>query len=264
MLLPGRLILSALAATLLLAVNGCSPTEPSAADEEKEPHFVLANSRFNSLDYTGAIEAFQESLEVNPRSAQAHYRLGQLFDTKQPEPAAAVYHYQEYLRLAKNAENADIIRERITACKQQLATDVMAMPSTPRQLRQVEELTETNRLLQAQVESLRASVQKWSDYAESLKAAAKNNPAPPNNFSDSPGSAFPDDMTTPPAGGSRVTPPVRQPPPPATKPRTYVVKSGETFAVIARKQGISLPALQSANPSVNPKKLRPGQTIKLP
>ena len=267
MLLPGRLIWSALTAMFLLAVNGCSPTEQSLADEEKEPHFALANSRFNDLNYTGAIEAFQESLEVNPHSAQAHYRLGQLFDTKQPDPAAAVYHYQEYLRLAKNAENAEVIRERIAACKQQLATDVMAMPSTPRQLRQVEELTETNRLLQAQVESLRASVQKWSDYAESLKAAAKNNPASQNNFStpSSGTSLLPEDMTPTTTDNKPHTTTVTRPPAqPTTKPHTYVVKSGETMAGIARKQGVSLTALQAANPGVNPKKIHKGQTLNLP
>lgn len=267
MLFTRRVFLSALAAVSLLASgSGCAPSESSSADEEKEPHFVLANSRFNSMDYLGAIEAFQESLEVNPRSAQAHYRLGQLFDTKQPDPAAAVFHYQEYLRLAKGAENAEIIRQRITACKQQLAADVMAMPTTPRAMKQIEELTETNRLLQSQVESLRASVQKWSDYADSLKAAAKNNSLPQNNFSSSSAGSvqLPDDTTMPPIAFQRATTPIKVTPLPPPRPRTCVVKSGETFAGIARKRGVSLPALQSANPGVNPKKLRTGQTINLP
>jgi LysM repeat protein len=266
MLFTGRFILSALTAMFLLAFSGCSPMEQSAADEEKEPHFVLASSRFNSMDYTGAIEAFQESLEVNPRSAQAHYRLGQLFDTKQPDPAAAIFHYQEYLRLNKNAENAELISRRITDCKQQLAADVMAMPTTPRAMRQIEELTETNRLLQAQVEQLRESVKKWSDYADSLKASARNNSAPQNNFSATPNSAIqlPDDTTLPPATVERGTTPFRVTPLPPPRTRTYVVKSGETLASIARKQGVSLSALQGANPGVNPKKIRKGQTLNLP
>ena len=253
-----------LAALVLLAAGGCSPSGPSAADEEKEPHFVLATSRFNSVDYRGAVEAFQESLEVNPRSAQAHYRLAQIFDTKQPDPAAAVFHYQEYLRLDQRAENAAVIRERITACKQQLATDVMAIPTTPRALRQIEELTETNRLLSAQVEQLRESVKKWSDYAASLKAAAKNNPAPQNNSSETPsgGIQLLDNSTAPSVAGTpRASTSVR---PLATRPRTCVVKAGETLAGIARKQGVTLPALQAANPGVNPKKLRVGQSLNLP
>src|SRR5579871_4217985 len=114
------LVPGAVAAVLLIAANGCSPTETSEEDEQKEPHFVLGNSRFNTYDYDGAVEAFQQSLEVNPHSAQAHYRLAQIFDTKKPDPAAAIYHYQEYLQLDANAENAELVRQRVIACKQQL------------------------------------------------------------------------------------------------------------------------------------------------
>src|ERR1700744_857025 len=99
----GRLSVILLAAMSLGLVAGCAPSDQSQADEEKEPHFVLGNNRFNAMDYPGAIDAFQQSLEVNPRSAQAHYRLAQLYDTKVPDPAAAIYHYQEYLRLDTDA-----------------------------------------------------------------------------------------------------------------------------------------------------------------
>jgi LysM repeat protein len=40
--------------------------------------------------------------------------------------------------------------------------------------------------------------------------------------------------------------------------------SGETFAGIARKQGVSLVALEEANPHVNPGKIRAGQVLNLP
>src|SRR5450755_1555242 len=60
-----RIHFSVMAAGLGLALGGCSPSDQSQLDEEKEPHFVLGNSRVNAMDYQGAIEAFQESLEVN-------------------------------------------------------------------------------------------------------------------------------------------------------------------------------------------------------
>jgi LysM repeat protein len=46
--------------------------------------------------------------------------------------------------------------------------------------------------------------------------------------------------------------------------RTHVVASGETLAAIARHAGVSIPALEAANPGVNPKHLHTGQTIYLP
>lgn len=256
----GRFIWHTLAAVIFIAVAGCSPPEPGQLAEEKEPHFVLGNNRFNAMDYAGAIEAFQQSLEVNPHSAQAHYRLAQLFDTKEPQdPAAAVFHYQEFLRLNPGADNPDIIRQRINTCKQQLAADVLQMPSAPITLRQLEELTETNRQLQAQVDRLNETVRKWNAYYASQQAAAKSNPpTSPDHLSSN---QSPDDMTTP------TTPPTKPAPAkpkPVVKPRTHIVAARETLASIARQHGVSITALQAANPGVTPKKLRVGQSLNLP
>ncbi len=259
MLLVARLSLCLLAVACLLATSGCAPSA-SSEDEEKEPHFVLGNSRFNDMDYSGAVEAFRASLEVNPRSAQAHYRLAQLFDNErmQPDPAAAIFHYQEYLRLDAHAENIQIIKDRIANCKSELATNEFTIPTAPATLRRIEELTETNRALLRQIDELHTSVKQWSDYATSLQAAAKSGSTPPGT------SQTPDDMTPPPAG-QRPPPTASKPvPPKIPKARTYTIRSGETMASIARKQGVSLTALQSANPGVNPKKLRAGQTVNLP
>ena len=44
----------------------------------------------------------------------------------------------------------------------------------------------------------------------------------------------------------------------------YVIKSGDTFAKIARTNGISSESITAANPGVNPSKLHVGQKIKLP
>ena len=52
------------------------------------------------MDYQGAIQAFEESLEANPHSAAAHFELGWLYDEKESDPAAAIYHYQQYLKLS--------------------------------------------------------------------------------------------------------------------------------------------------------------------
>jgi LysM repeat protein len=66
-----------------------------------------------------------------------------------------------------------------------------------------------------------------------------------------------------------IAPEVSQPPAAAnsrssaTKLRTHMVAAHETFAAIARKYGINLNALITANPGINPKKLRVGQVINL-
>jgi LysM repeat protein len=258
-----RLLPFAPAVLLGAVLAGCSPEDPSAGDDEKEPHFVLGKSRINAMDYTGAVEAFQESLEVSPHSAAAHYQLACLYDTKISDPAAAIYHYQEFLRLDPKTEIADLIRRRIDGCKQQLATDVLQLPSTPAAQQQLEKLAEKNRALADQVDKLNA-------YVATLQAAAAKNPPPPapNNFTAPPptGSYTPDDISAPPPSSAskiKITPLPPQKIKPV-KPRTHVVAERETMAAIARKAGVSLSALLAANPGVTPKKLRVGQVLNLP
>jgi len=47
-------------------------------------------------------------------------------------------------------------------------------------------------------------------------------------------------------------------------PDEYVIKSGDTFAKIARANGVSAADITAVNPGVNPAKLHVGQKIKLP
>jgi len=261
-----RIHFSVLAAGLGLALGGCSPSDQSQLDEEKEPHFVLGNSRVNAMDYEGAIEAFQESLEVNPRSAAAHFRLACLYDkndTKESDPAAAIYHYQEYLRLEPQAENAMVITQRIYGCKQQLAKDVYQMPSSPAAQQQLEKLVEQNRELQRQVDALKETVRQWNVYYANQKVAPPT-PVPNNSQTVTAGSPTPDDISPQPAVAPQPVP--AKNPRPAAKPkiRTHTVAAGETLAAIARKSGVSLNALLAANPDVDPKKLRVGQPVNLP
>jgi LysM repeat protein len=255
MTFSGKLSLVALAAALV-AVNGCLPSDSSSLDEEKEPHFVLGKGRVNAMDYAGAIEAFTESLEANPHSAAAHFQLACLFDQKESDPAAAIYHYQEFLRLNPKADNAEVIKQRVYSCKQQLAADVLPLPSAPAAQKQLEDLAEKNHQLQDEVE-------KWRAYYTSQQAAQKNSPTPaPNNLAPA-GNLTPDDVSTAPTTASPATSAtsVRST---APKTRTHIVAAGETLAAIARKAGVSLAALQAANPGVTPKKLRVGQTLNLP
>ena len=248
----GKVSLVTLMATALLAVNGCLPSDSSPLDEEKEPHFVLGKSRVNAMDYTGAIEAFGESLEANPHSAAAHFQLAILFDQKESDPAAAIYHYDEFLRLNPKAANAEVIKQRIYSCKQQLAADVLPLPSAPAAQKQLEDLAEKNHQLSDENE-------KWRAYYTAQQAAQKNSPTMlPNN--PAVGNPSPDDISTAPA----TVPVTKTAARTAVKPRTHTVAAGETLAAIARKTGVSLAALQSANPGVTPKKLRVGQTLNLP
>jgi len=251
---------------LAIAMSSCVPSEQGSLSEEKEPHFVLGKSRVNAMDYQGAIEAFEQSLEANPHSAAAHYELGWLCDEKSADPAAAIYHYQQYLLLNHQADNAEVIKQRIYRCKQQLAADVLPLPSTPAAQQQLEKLTEQNRQLQDELA-------KWRAYYASEQAAAKNNP-PQSDDTPTPTprqvvvqqtAVQPEQVvsTTP----VRPVPDRPSRPKPAdvtTTPHTHVVASGETAAAISRKFGVKLSALAAANPNVNLSRIHTGQILRIP
>jgi tetratricopeptide (TPR) repeat protein len=256
-----RFTLALLAAAV---VGGCVPSDQ---DEEKEPHYVLGQSRINAMDYQGAVEAFEESLEVNPHSAAAHYQLAMLYESQESDPAAAIYHYEQYLKYDPTAENADIIRQHIMGCKQQLASDVLQMPTGAGAQDQLEKLVDQNRALQQQVDTLQDSLKQWSawyvNYSNQLAAARSEATTPQNDTQPQPQNPVqaqsPDQ-----AQQTAVTQPVNTGTTSTGQGRTHVVERGETAMAICRKYGIKLSALETANPSVNPAHLRVGQVLNIP
>jgi len=241
-----------------IALAGCTQSDQ---DEEKEPHYVLGQSRINAMDYQGAVEAFEESLEVNPHSAAAHYQLAMLYENQESDPAAAIYHYQQYLKFDPQAENADIIRQHVASCKQQLASDVLTLPSGTAAQQQLEKLVDQNRQLQQQVDSLQAALKQWSDwYAKYTNQMAATVPVVPQN-----------NVVQQPVNPGPTQQPVEVPQTVDTHPQnpparghTYVVERGETATAICRKFGIRLNQLESANPSMNPTRIRAGEVLNIP
>jgi LysM repeat protein len=248
MLFGNRLLFSACVVWFGVVLSGCAPSGQSQSDEEKEPHYILGKSRVNAMDFQGAIEAFEESVEVNPHSAAAHFELGWLYDEKEPDPVAAIYHYQQYLKLYPGADNAEVIKQRIYSCKQQLAADVTPLSSSPAAQKQLDQLAEQNRQLQDEVNRWRAY------YASQLEVAKTNSPPPPNNAVAQPTPAKPTGANAGRSGNTATT----------ARPRTHTVVASETAVGIARKFGVKLSALQAANPDMNPSRIRVGQVLNIP
>ena len=244
-------------ATLLLGgllLGGCLPSSQSQFDEEKEFHYLAGKSRVNGMDFKGAIESFQKALEVNPHSAAAHFELGWLNDQKERDAAVAIYHYSQYLRLRPKADNIEMVNTRILACKQELARTVSLGPVTAQMQKDLEQLTEENRRLKQDLEQLKA-------YAAQLQLLT-NRPPPVTIINPRTGTATGVTMATGNLSSLGSNSTLRLPPVGST--RTHTVKPSETLANIARSYGVKLDALKTANPRVDPRKLRVGQTIVIP
>jgi LysM repeat protein len=259
---------------LVLLSSGCLPIAEGPQDEAKNPYIVTGRERFKGRDYKGAIEAYEKALEVNPRSVIAHFELGVIYEQFENDYPAAIFHYNQVSKLRPDGSYpADNARQRIPGCKQEmLKTDSLATVN-PTALRETERLREENVQLKQQIEFLQvrmANLQGQFDTASSelarRPASATPSPAPGTTFVPAPNPlrpAFPEVRSTSPGpSGSpgRVTPP----PSPVTPARSTVVRPGDTFASIARRHGISVTALMRANPIVEPKRIKPGQSLNLP
>jgi LysM repeat protein len=215
------------------------------------------------MDYEGAVQCFEKALEVNPQSAAAHFELGWLYDQKQSDPSAAIYHYNCYLKFCPNAGNSDLVKQHVLTCKQELARTVSLGPITEKVQREFEQITQDNKRLTEENKNLHEELEKWTAYAYSLQALtnrAVGLALPSRSIqSTAGGDAF---LSTgspaPSSGGNRLAA--------ANAPagRTHTVKPGETPTLIARRYGIKLDLLMTANPGLNARRLQVGQALSIP
>ena len=230
-----------------LVLAGCRPGPSGASDEQKDPYYLAGKNRLQELDYGGAIEMFEKALDVNPRSASAHFELGVLYEQRQGDYAAALYHYQKAVNLRADMLSADLARQRIQECKRELAKSVVQPISMENMQRELDTLRAENQQLKLQLQSAQ-------------NPAGGRTPTPVN-----PGSNVSNPPTTAAGSQARLDPPnTPRSNPPAARSRTHNIASGDTPASIARKYGVKLSALESANPTMDARRLRPGQVIVIP
>lgn len=256
-----RLRCIALMLMLCLWMSGCSPTAETQLDEQRNPHYLAGKEKLGALDYKGAIDSFERAVEDNPRSAFAHFELGVLYEQHESDYATALYHYNRALKLRPNGHPAEIIRQRIPGCKQELVKADSLAIINPAALRETENLRAQNAQLRAQIEQLQAQLL--------TRPATPVSPNPPfvrdAGTPTGPSSPVqPSDTSV----GSRTPPPTSGNRPPtsanSSRGRTHVVKSGETITSIARQYSVKPGSLQAANPGLDPRKMRVGQTLNVP
>jgi len=253
------------------ALSGCLPPSQATLDEEKEPHFLEGKSRVNSMDYAGAEDSFEKSLEANPKSASAHFELACLADQRESDPATAIYHYNHYLKLRPNGEKAERARTRIGACKQVLAKSVSLAPLTQGLQRESDQLVEENKRLKEELERWRSYYNAASSQSNHFASTLVVRPGQPGQTN-----KLAMEMDNPQAGQQRgPAHSVRSNPASnltdlaragdaSSAARTHVVRPGETPAAIARRYGLRVDALMAANPGLDARHLQVGRGLNIP
>jgi len=180
-----------LAVSMLAACDQLLPKDPKAAIQ-------AADKRVSAGDFRGAIKMYEAALDGTPRTAEAHYKLGVLYDDKLRSPLDALHHFSRYLEIAPKGDLAREARAFKKEGELKLATSL----SKGTFIAQDEAVRLKNDNL---------SLRKLLVEARAPKASA-------------PAAA----TTTKPKGE-----PVQKPIPPGS--RTHTVSQGETLAAIARK-----------------------------
>ena len=245
-----------------LGLSGCGPYAQSRLDEEKEPHFMAGKRCVSAMDYKGAVEEFEKALRINPQSASAHFELAGVLERKEiADPAAAIYHYEQYLRLRPDADQADLAKGRVLSCKQELARTVYLGPLTDKVQRQLEQLAEENKRLTEDNKRLHDDLDKWVAYANRLLAQTNRASAPPAPIGH--GATSPP-APTPGPGPATMSVSTNPVAPAAMAAKTHKVKQGETPAGIAAQYGIKVETLLAANPKLEPRRMQIGQVLNIP
>ena len=238
---------------------GCESPKGADRDEQKNPHFVEGKERAKARDYKGAIDAFQRALDANPNSALAHFELGMLYekhdDQNEWRYVLALYHYYRAYEIRPNAYPADNARVRIQACRQELAKAESLAPLYPTMQREVEKLREENTQLRRQVDFLQT--QALARMATNQETGIRGQESGVRSQAGGRGFTAEADRNARLAVTERANTL-------SGSNRLHMVKERETMASIARSYRIRVEAIMAANPAVQPKRLRAGQTLTIP
>ncbi len=212
-------------AAAALAFSGCD----QFLEKQSKDDLAAGDRKASAGDFRGAVAAYEAALDGTARTAEAHFKLGLLYDDKIQRPADAIHHLERYLELEPQGARAKDARAVIASARQRVA---MAQGK--------------GTVTQAEAARLKNEVLKLT---KSLNQARVRVAAP---------------APVPADKNSEVA---RKPIPPGT--RTHVVQPGETMASIARKYYQNTARwrdIQDANyySTNGTPTIKPGQTLIIP
>ena len=250
--------------------GGCGPLDNSSVDEEKEAHFLAGKKYRSNRQHEKALKAFEQSLLVIPDSANAHFQLGSLYlEEELQNPARAIYHFEEMLRLREDHHMAELARDSIYDCKKKIAVEVGPLPGDTKTSEEINRLLRENKKLTDEKKKLTEKVSQLRGEIGKLKLSLNRADSPRSPSPNSGEETLLADRNSPPPAGNRALATRRNPenpPAPRENPRfiKHILDQGDSFYALARKYGSSAKAIQRANPGMHPKRLQIGAVVNVP
>lgn len=247
-----------------LVFCGCLPPTDAPLDDEKDPNFIDGRNHQHALNYKGAIEAFERAVQSNPKNAAAHFELGLLYEEREGDFTSAIYHYEKHLKYRPNSSYKIAVADRMQRCKLELAKSVSFGVITDEVHKDMRRLTNEIATLRATITNLQVQLaakppyitqyvtQRITNYIAAPQRGVQQQPQP------QPQQQQPQRLVQPQPQPQKTNAAV------APRVRSYTVRAGDTLSSIARQHRVTQQALQAANRSLDPRRLRPGMTVIIP
>lgn len=258
-----KVLLVTMCMGLTALLVGCKPQHSAQTDPKHDANYQRGQTLMSQMDYPGAITEFKRALITNPESAPAHLELGFLYKDYADDPAAAIYHFNNYLVLDPETDQAKLIRQNVDNCKMQLAKLFLIAPVVPNVKKEITQLKKEVKTLKQENHKLKWQINAMGSQSETTRPLLTSTPAK----AEAP--------KTPVVLAASVTPQPKPEAKPDDKPRLiaaastdsrkiHTIGKGEYPAKIARRYGIKLEALLRANPGINPRKMQIGDKVRIP
>lgn len=275
----GKALLFAVA---VLALPGCDLLTVSQTGR----NIRQGNDAVQRGEIQKAVQYYETALDGTMLSAEAHYRLGLLYEDQLKNEVGALHHFERYLELAPQGQFSTDVKGYVERLRLVLASRLAEGSMMP--AREATRLKNENLELQKQL----ADMRKGGPAKTAVEAPKATVPAAQAKREAAPSAAMIVAATPPPTPAPAATPepqvrraePVNAtpavaapgaPPAAAASPatpaagRTHTVQKGETFASIARKyygHTGQWPKIADANKDVcpDPTKLKPGMVLRVP
>lgn len=238
-----------------------------------------------------ALQHFEAALDGTMLSAEAHYRLGLLYEDQLKNEIGALHHFERYLELAPQGQFATDVKGYVDRLRLLIISRLSDGPVMP--AREATRLKNENLELKQKLADLRQQAPSGRPSPRPTAPAARPVEAAPAAAAPAPATAVPAEpevrravpVNASASAGTDVTPSVRPVAPagasaavaaavPATPAagapvRTYKVESGDTLAGIARqfyKNSGQWQKIAEANKATlsDPTKLKPGMVLVIP
>ena len=214
----------------IVALAGCDRSAFNGSDRA----FEQAEQKRSAQDYRSAVSFYEKALDSTTKAADAHFRMGMIYDANLDDPVGAVHHFKRYLEIQPNGTHAKEARANLARIELKLGTSLAGGT--------------------------------FITHAEAVKLVRKTRTSRINwrnaLLRPSPG-ASPSPFLT----GKTAARDAERHPAPGT--RTYQVQQGDSLASISRKfykTKTRAKDIQDANMNTVPdeRKLKPGMTLIIP